>query len=142
VPDSRQQYSGRAASGGAVSGISSSFGLDQHGLRNLGTVHWNLSVPLLYEHAVRRREGVLGAGGSFVANTGIHTGRSVRDKYIVEEASSKDDIAWGEINRPVSEAAFEPSSATNVIQALVGRCSSLVNSSRSTTCLHSWIPND
>jgi phosphoenolpyruvate carboxykinase (ATP) len=90
-----------------VSGIGSNFGLDQHNLRNLGAVHWNLSVPLLYEHAIRRREGQLGAGGSFVANTGIHTGRSVRDKYIVEEASSKDDIAWGDINRPVSEAVFD-----------------------------------
>jgi phosphoenolpyruvate carboxykinase (ATP) len=107
VPDSARQESGRATSGTTVSGIGSSFGLDQHGLRNLGPVHWNLSVPLLYEHAVRRREGLLGAGGSFVANTGIHTGRSVRDKYIVEEPSSKDDIAWGEINRPVSEAVFE-----------------------------------
>jgi phosphoenolpyruvate carboxykinase (ATP) len=107
VPDSARQDSGRANSGAAVSDIGSSFGLDQHGLRNLGPVHWNLSVPLLYEHAVRRREGLLGAGGSFVANTGIHTGRSVRDKYIVEESSSKDDIAWGEINRPVSEAAFD-----------------------------------
>jgi phosphoenolpyruvate carboxykinase (ATP) len=96
VPDSR-----RAAAGG------STFGLDQQGLRNLGTVHWNLSVPMLYEHAIRRREGLIGAGGSFVANTGIHTGRSVKDKYIVEEASSKADIAWGDINQPVSEAVFE-----------------------------------
>ena len=94
-------------SGQTPSSIRSSFGLDRQGLRNLGAVHWNLSVPLLYEHAIRRREGLIGAGGSFVANTGIHTGRSVRDKYIVEEASSKADIAWGDINRPVSEAVFE-----------------------------------
>ncbi len=97
MPDSRR----------AVADGGSSFGLDQQGLRNLGPVHWNLSVPMLYEHAIRRREGLIGAGGSFVANTGIHTGRSVRDKYIVEEVSSKADIAWGDINRPVSEAVFE-----------------------------------
>jgi phosphoenolpyruvate carboxykinase (ATP) len=95
VPDS-----GRAEGG-------SSFGLERQGLRNLGPVHWNLSVPLLYEHAIRRGEGLIGAGGSFVAHTGIHTGRSVKDKYIVEEASSKNDIAWGDINRPVSEDVFE-----------------------------------
>ncbi len=94
-------------SGRPVSDVGSTFGLDQQGLRNLGAVHWNLSVPHLYEHAIRRREGLIGAGGSFVANTGIHTGRSVKDKYIVEEPSSKADIAWGEINRPVSEAVFE-----------------------------------
>ncbi|MBV8653496.1 MAG: phosphoenolpyruvate carboxykinase (ATP), partial [Alphaproteobacteria bacterium] len=96
-------------------GLSSSFGVDQQGLRNLGAVHWNLSVPMLYEHAIRRHEGVLGAGGSFVARTGIHTGRSVRDKFIVEEASSKNDIWWGPINRPVSEDVF-----ANVHERMLG----------------------
>jgi len=95
VPDSRRAESG------------SIFSLERQGLRNLAAVHWNLSVPLLYEHAIRRGEGLIGAGGSFVANTGVHTGRSVKDKYIVEEASSKADIAWGEINQPVSQAVFE-----------------------------------
>lgn len=93
-------------SGQDTVGLSSSFGLDQQGIRNLAQVHWNLSVPVLYEHAIRRREGVIGEGGSFVARTGIHTGRSVKDKFIVEEASSKGDIWWGPINRPVSEAVF------------------------------------
>jgi phosphoenolpyruvate carboxykinase (ATP) len=103
----RQEETSVPDSGQRLSNIASSFGVDQHGLRNLGAVHWNLSVPHLYEHAIRRREGVIGAGGSFVANTGVHTGRSARDKYIVEEASSKADIAWGDVNRPVSEAVFE-----------------------------------
>jgi phosphoenolpyruvate carboxykinase (ATP) len=89
-----------------ATGISSSFGIDRQGLRNLGTVYSNLSVPVLYEHAIRRGEGVLGEGGSFVARTGIHTGRSVKDKFIVEEASSKGAIWWGPINRPASEATF------------------------------------
>jgi phosphoenolpyruvate carboxykinase (ATP) len=89
-----------------ATGSGSSFGLDQQGLRNLGAVHWNLSVPVLYEHAIRRGEGVIGEGGSFVARTGIHTGRSVKDKFIVEEKSSQNNIWWGPINRPVSEAVF------------------------------------
>ncbi|HZS85372.1 MAG TPA: phosphoenolpyruvate carboxykinase [Stellaceae bacterium] len=90
-----------------ATGLPSSFGIDQQGLRNLAKVHWNLSVPVLYEHAIRRGEGQLGEGGSFVARTGAHTGRSVRDKFIVEEESSKSDIWWGNINRPVSPAVFE-----------------------------------
>jgi len=106
VPDPGRQESARATSGAAVSDIASRVGLDRQGFSALGAVHWNLTVPLLYEHAIRRGEGLLGAGGSFVANTGIHTGRSVKDKYIVEEPSSSADIAWGEINRPVSEAVF------------------------------------
>ena len=38
----------------------SSYGLDRHGIAKTGTVHWNLSVPELYEHAVRRGEGIIG----------------------------------------------------------------------------------
>jgi phosphoenolpyruvate carboxykinase (ATP) len=84
-----------------------SISLAEHGFRNVGLVHSNLSVPLLYEHAIRRHEGHLGAGGSFVARTGIHTGRSPKDKFIVDEPSSKADIWWGDTNRPISDALFE-----------------------------------
>ena len=52
------------------------FGLVEQGMHHLGPVHWNLTAPFLYEHAVRRGEGELGLGGAFVANTGRHTGRS------------------------------------------------------------------
>ena len=79
------------------------FGLDAHLIRHPKAVHRNLSVPHLYEHAIRRHEGELGAGGSFVARTGIHTGRSPRDKFIVEHPSYKNDIWWGDTNRPVSD---------------------------------------
>ena len=39
-------------------------------------VHANLSVPALYEAAVRNREGMVSAGGALVVETGKHTGRS------------------------------------------------------------------
>ncbi|MGO8916269.1 MAG: phosphoenolpyruvate carboxykinase [Stellaceae bacterium] len=90
-----------------VTGVVSSFGLEKQGLRNLAAAHWNLSVPVLYEHAVRRHEGLVAAGGAFVARTGGFTGRTPKDKYIVEEASSKADIWWGDINKPVGEEKFE-----------------------------------
>jgi len=90
-----------------VTGTASSFGLERQGLRNLAAAHWNLSVPVLYEHAVRRGEGLVAQGGAFVVRTGAFTGRTPRDKYIVEEASSKADIWWGDINKPVGEETFE-----------------------------------
>ena len=68
---------------------------------HLHPVHWNLTAPFLYEHAVRRGEGDIGLGGSFVANTGRHTGRSPRDKYIVNEPGTKDTVDWGAINQPI-----------------------------------------
>ncbi len=91
----------------SVHGFPSSFGLHEQGFRRLGAEHWNLSVPILYEHAIRRGEGQLGAGGSFVAVTGAFTGRTPKDKYIVEEASSKADIDWNAINQKLPEATFD-----------------------------------
>src|SRR5437879_3282095 len=38
------------------------FGLGAQGMHHLGTVHWNLTAPYLYEQAVRRHEGQLGNG--------------------------------------------------------------------------------
>jgi len=82
------------------------FDLAQQGMRHLGHVHWNLTAPHLYEHAIRRREGELGSGGSFVVNTGYHTGRSPRDKYIVDEPGTKTTVDWGPVNQPVTAAQF------------------------------------
>jgi phosphoenolpyruvate carboxykinase (ATP) len=78
-----------------------------HGLGNLSAAYRNLSVPALYEHAIRNGEGRIADGGAFVAITGQHTGRSPKDRYIVREASSEANIAWGEVNIPVTEAVFD-----------------------------------
>jgi len=91
----------------AVTGTASNYGLDKEGVRHAAAQYWNLTAPLLYEHAIRRHEGEIAAGGAFVAHTGKFTGRTPRDKYFVEEASSKDEIWWGGFNKPVSEAVFE-----------------------------------
>ena len=78
-----------------------------HGLVNLAAIHHNLSVPELYEHAIRQGEGTIAAGGAFVAITGQHTGRSPKDKYIVRDASTDSSVNWGDVNIPVSEAVFD-----------------------------------
>jgi len=78
-------------------------GLDAHGLEAGGVVHWNLSPPELYEHALRRGEGRLADGGPIVVSTGRYTGRTPKDKYVVEEPASKDRVWWGAVNQPISE---------------------------------------
>jgi phosphoenolpyruvate carboxykinase (ATP) len=82
------------------------FGLSEQGMHHLHPAHWNLTAPYLYEHAVRRGEGELGFGGSFVVNTGRHTGRSPRDKYIVSDAGTEDAVDWGPINQPIDPERF------------------------------------
>jgi phosphoenolpyruvate carboxykinase (ATP) len=90
-----------------VGPVISRHGLSLHGLRRIRTAYWNLATPALYEEAIRRNEGLVGHGGALVVETGHHTGRSVNDKFIVEEPGSKHDIWWGKINRPIAEARFD-----------------------------------
>jgi phosphoenolpyruvate carboxykinase (ATP) len=82
-------------------------GLDAVGIDGAPSVQWNLSVPALYEEAVRRREAVIAADGPIICSTGQHTGRSPNDKFIVKEPSSQEHVAWGKVNRPIDADAFE-----------------------------------
>jgi phosphoenolpyruvate carboxykinase (ATP) len=86
--------------------IKSNYGLDQHGITSAKSVAWNLAAPALYEFAIKNNEGLIAPGGAFVVETGEYTGRSPKDKFIVEEATSKDDIWWGSVNKPISEANY------------------------------------
>jgi phosphoenolpyruvate carboxykinase (ATP) len=81
--------------------------LRPHGIINPGTIHANLSPAALVEHALRREEGILADNGALVAYTGVHTGRSPLDRYVVAEQPSKDQVWWGPVNRPLEPAAFE-----------------------------------
>jgi phosphoenolpyruvate carboxykinase (ATP) len=82
-------------------------GLEEHGLYNLSEIYWNLPRPLLYEHAISRREGVLSVQGPLVVRTGHHTGRSPNDRFIVEEPSTATEIHWSKANRPFDAERFE-----------------------------------
>lgn len=86
---------------------SSKFGLEQHGIHNVNDVFWNLPTAALYEHVVRRREGLLCHEGPLTVTTGHHTGRSPNDKFIVREPSSEDKVWWGKVNRPFEPAKFD-----------------------------------
>jgi phosphoenolpyruvate carboxykinase (ATP) len=84
-----------------------SSGLEGHGLQPEGPIHWNPTASLLYTHALVHGEAKLAEGGPLVVDTGVHTGRSAKDKFFVREPGSEDRIAWGEVNQPISEEHFE-----------------------------------
>ncbi len=69
----------------------------------LGKLFFNLSVPALYEAAIRNERQVVASNGALVAMTGSRTGRSPRDKWVVEEPGSKSKIWWGKVNQAMSE---------------------------------------
>ncbi|NKB18278.1 MAG: phosphoenolpyruvate carboxykinase (ATP) [Pseudanabaena sp. CRU_2_10] len=83
------------------------YGLEDLGLKNLGEVYRNLSVPLLIEHALARQEGCLASNGAFCVETGKYTGRSPKDKFIVDEPTSRTAIDWNKFNVPISEENFQ-----------------------------------
>ena len=81
-------------------------GLERDGIQT-DRVRWNLSPAVLYEEAVRRQEGLIAAAGPLACRTGLHTGRSPNDKFIVREAGSETEIAWGAVNRAMEPGQFD-----------------------------------
>ena len=69
----------------------------------LQAIHWNLGAPQLYEHALQRNEAQIAAGGPLVADTGAHTGRSPKDKFIVRDANTEGVVWWDNNNAMTAE---------------------------------------
>jgi phosphoenolpyruvate carboxykinase (ATP) len=82
--------------------------LSRHGIgEEAGTTTRNPAPAALIEEAVRRREGSLTAHGPLCAITAPYTGRSPNDKFVVDEPRSRDHIAWGKVNKAISEANYD-----------------------------------
>jgi len=67
----------------------------------------NLPVSKLVEMALARQEGVLSNTSALCCTTGNYTGRSPKDRFIVDEDSVHSQIAWGNVNKPISPETFE-----------------------------------
>ena len=68
------------------------------GLSNVAAAYWNLSPSELVEENILRGEGVLNDTGALAIDTGEFTGRSPKDRFIVEDEITKDAVWWGNIN--------------------------------------------
>jgi phosphoenolpyruvate carboxykinase (ATP) len=69
-------------------------------------VHANLTAPALVAEALRRNEGRLAWDGALMVETGVHTGRSVQDKFVVDEPSVTHAVWWGKINQKLAPEKF------------------------------------
>jgi phosphoenolpyruvate carboxykinase (ATP) len=76
------------------------------GILEAGDVNANLGAAALVEHAIRRGEGRLSADGALMVQTGVHTGRSVQDKFVVDEPETSADVWWGKVNQKLAPAGF------------------------------------
>ena len=83
-----------------------SHGADRFGFKDLAAVHWNLPDTALVEQAIANGEGSLVDGGAFCAETGTHTGRSPKDKFVVVDAQTEKTV-WWEKNGRLSPEKFQ-----------------------------------
>ena len=84
-----------------------SFSLSQYGI-DVSLIHRNTSVPLLYEIALRYEEGTaISDTGALMVYSGEKTGRSPKDKRIVRNPESENNIDWGDINIQLEEQIFQ-----------------------------------
>ena len=81
--------------------------LDSIGLNRIDKVHRNLSIENLIEETVKNGEGIIGPRGATIVDTGQFTGRSPKDKYIVDEPSSSNKVWWGSVNKKIDESIFD-----------------------------------
>lgn len=86
--------------------MSETFSLEQHRI-HVANVIRNASPAALYEAALRNERGTaITATGALVALSGAKTGRSPTDKRIVREASTENDVWWGDVNMEIDERTF------------------------------------
>ncbi len=85
---------------------SKTFDLSNLGLK-VKSAKWNLSPAELIEETVKNGEGVLTDTGALMCDTGQFTGRSPKDRFIVEDEKTKESVWWGNINIAFSPEKFD-----------------------------------
>lgn len=70
-------------------------------------IQTNLTTAELVDIALARKEGVLAANKALNVTTGLRTGRSPKDRFIVQDALTDKTVDWNAINQPISPAKFD-----------------------------------
>ena len=90
--------------------------LGQYGINNVDEVFYNPSYELLFEHETNPdlegyEQGKLTDSGAIAVDTGIFTGRSPKDKYIVRDDTSRDTVWWSDQgkndNKPIEQDTWD-----------------------------------
>jgi len=83
------------------------YGIEKLGIKSAKAIYRNLTPAELTEAAIRRNEGYLSATGALSVVTGKYTGRSPKDKFIVDTEGVHNEIAWGKVNVAISREKFD-----------------------------------
>ncbi|MFT5146328.1 MAG: phosphoenolpyruvate carboxykinase (ATP), partial [Polaribacter sp.] len=83
-----------------------SISLNNLGIKN-ATIRYQLTSSELHEETLKKEQGVASSLGAISVNTGEFTGRSPKDRFIVKDAITKDEVWWSDINLPFDSAKFD-----------------------------------
>ncbi|WP_439129766.1 phosphoenolpyruvate carboxykinase (ATP) [Polaribacter sp.] len=83
-----------------------SISLENLGIKN-ATIRYQLSSKDLHEETLAKNQGVQSSLGAIAVNTGEFTGRSPKDRFIVKDAITKDEVWWSDINLPFDADKFD-----------------------------------
>jgi phosphoenolpyruvate carboxykinase (ATP) len=83
-----------------------SHGADRFGISGLEEIRWNWTEPQLFEAAIAAGEGEVTQSGAFAVETGQHTGRSAKDKFVVRDEAT-DPVIWWDNNKQMSPEHYE-----------------------------------
>jgi phosphoenolpyruvate carboxykinase (ATP) len=67
----------------------------------------NLSRSALIEAALNNQEGEIASNGALTVETGSRTGRSPKDRFIVKDDITANNVDWGIVNQPIELDKFE-----------------------------------
>jgi phosphoenolpyruvate carboxykinase (ATP) len=81
-------------------------GADRLGFKDHRAIHRNLTAPSLYQYAIAAGEASIVEGGALCAETGVHTGRSPKDKHTVVDALTENSL-WWDGNRKITPENFQ-----------------------------------
>ncbi len=80
--------------------------LSNQGIATNAAIHPNCGTEELVAQALARGEGKLARHGPLVVETGAHTGRSAKDKFIVRDETTEDTVWWGKVNASMTPEHF------------------------------------
>ena len=67
----------------------------------------NIPIDNLIEIALNNKEGITASNGALIVTTGKRTGRSPKDRFIVEDSITRDVVDWSENNQPIESEKFD-----------------------------------
>jgi len=80
--------------------------LEAYGIKP-SKLNYQLSSEELHRETIRTGQGKEASSGALAVNTGTFTGRSPKDRFLVKDDITKDQVWWGDINIPFDSDKFD-----------------------------------